>query len=123
MSGTKILLDTNIIIYFLQGDDLLNSFLIDKDVNISIINEMEVYSGINLTNKEKENIDDFLVNLKVININNSIKERTIKLRQKYKIKLPDAIIAATSIENNIPLLSADKDFDKIQELDFIYYKF
>jgi predicted nucleic acid-binding protein len=63
MSGTKILLDTNIIIYFLQGDDLLNSFLIDKDINISIINESEIYSGINLTNQEKEKMGFFLANL------------------------------------------------------------
>jgi predicted nucleic acid-binding protein len=43
----------------------------------------------------------------------------IELKQKQKIKLPDAIIAATSIFLNFPLFTADKYFSKIPNLDCV----
>ena len=46
-----------------------------------------------------------------------IKKTTIGLKQKYNIKIPDAIIASTSIYLEIPLITADKGFKKIQEID------
>jgi len=46
-----------------------------------------------------------------------ISELTIKLRRRYSLKLPDAIIAATALSLEIPLLTADKDFAKIKEID------
>jgi predicted nucleic acid-binding protein len=48
-----------------------------------------------------------------------MKESTILLKQKYSVKLPDAIIAATSIVYEVPLVTADKGFSKINELDVI----
>jgi len=41
------------------------------------------------------------------------------LRKKYSIKLPDAIVASTSIVYGLPLVTADKAFSKIKELDLI----
>ena len=55
-------------------------------------------------------------------MNQKIKQRTILLRQRYKIKTPDAIIAATAIEFQIPLISSDSDFTIIKELDFLLLK-
>jgi len=51
--------------------------------------------------------------------NAKIKEQTIRLKRKYNIKLPDAIIASTSLVYGIPLVTADKGFSKIEELDLI----
>ena len=56
-------------------------------------------------------------------LNAHIKAQTIKLRKKYKIKLPDAIIAATAITYELPLVSADQGFSQIEELDFILLNF
>ena len=42
-------------------------------------------------------------------------ERAIQLRRKYKIKLPDAIIAATSLVYDLSLISADVVFSKIEQ--------
>jgi hypothetical protein len=45
---------------------------------------------------------------------------TIHTRQTYKIKLPDAIIAATALVYNLTLISRNsKDFDGIEGLEFI----
>lgn len=41
------------------------------------------------------------------------------LRRKYATKLPDAIIAATCIVYDLPLVTADIGFTKISELDVI----
>ncbi len=49
-----------------------------------------------------------------------IKLKAIQIKQKYKLKLPDAIIAATAICYNLPFLSADSDFKKIKELHLIF---
>jgi len=38
------------------------------------------------------------------------------IRRKYNIKLPDAIIAATALENDMVLITADNGFEKIKEL-------
>ena len=46
-----------------------------------------------------------------------IKKTTIGLKQKYTIKTADAIIAASAIYLNLPLVTADKSFKKIQEID------
>jgi predicted nucleic acid-binding protein len=51
--------------------------------------------------------------------NTKIKEQTIQLKKKYSIKLPDAFIAASCLVYDIPLVTADKGFSKIKELDLV----
>ena len=53
----------------------------------------------------------------------SLKELTIKLRKKHRSKLQDAIIAATSVYINSPLVTADAGFRKLDdEIDLIFYE-
>lgn len=52
-------------------------------------------------------------------INFPIKELAIKLKQKYRLETPDATIAATAIQQKLTLLTVDKYFQKIKELDLI----
>jgi len=44
------------------------------------------------------------------------------LKRENKIKLPDAIIAATSNYLKMPLLTADKGFAKIKEIQLLHYE-
>ena len=37
-----------------------------------------------------------------------IKQKAIEIRQQHKIKLPDAIVAATAIQKGLSLVTADK---------------
>jgi predicted nucleic acid-binding protein len=46
---------------------------------------------------------------------------TIEFRKSRKLKLPDAIVAASSFYSKLPLLTADKTFIKIEELNVIVY--
>lgn len=85
----------------------------------SIISEMELLSYSSITEEEEKSIRDFLAKCSAISITLSIKNLTIQLRRKYNIKLPDSIIAATAIANNLPLITADIGFKRISELKLI----
>ena len=122
MSGINLLLDTNIVLYLLSGDDTLESFLQGKKTYISIITEIELLGYKTITNSEINKIKQFIEDCYVLPIDNSIKENTILIRRKYKKKLPDSIIIGTAIGNDLPLISADSDFIGINELNLIHYE-
>ena len=111
MNG-NYLLDTNAIINALnQGLKLpANSY------SISIVSEMELFSFPRLTQNEKKEIEKLLEYFKIYNISKEIKEKTIEIRQKYNIKLPDSIICTTALINNLILVSNDKQLSKIEKL-------
>ncbi|MFN6946462.1 MAG: PIN domain-containing protein [Cytophagaceae bacterium] len=72
--------------------------------------------------EELKKVEDFLTSVSIIDINSEIKKITIGLKRNYKIKLPDAIIAATSYYMNLPLMTSDKDITKITELNILQYE-
>ncbi len=119
MNGTNIIVDTNLLIYLLQGNERIAEQLEGRQLFISVITEMELLGmyGINQTNLKsaKSIINDCII----VDLNNEIKEIAIGLKQKHKIKLPDAIIASTSTFLNFPLFTADKYFSKIPDLDCV----
>lgn len=122
MNGNKFLLDTNIILYLLQGDTTLSELLYEKHLYISIITEMELLCYKGIKQKEEQSIREFINQCKTVNISEDIKEATITVRKRYSTKLPDSIIIATALYLDMPLITADTDFNKISELDLIHYK-
>lgn len=56
MSGSNLLLDTNIILYFLSGDETLSSILEENQLYISVISEMELLSFSQLSENELQKI-------------------------------------------------------------------
>ena len=122
MNGNKLFLDSNILLYFLYGDNDVVEIIFDKDVVISFITELELLSFPKLTSDQENNIKELLKNCQLINLNEEIKSLTIELKRKYKLKLPDAIIAATAYYLNLPLITADKQFKQVEELEIILYE-
>jgi predicted nucleic acid-binding protein len=122
MSGNNILLDSNIVLYLLNGEETLIPLLEEKQLYVSFITQIETlgYKGIN--EKETQSIKAFLNQCVIVDINPVIKDYTIKLRKEYSFKLPDSIIAATSLYLNAPLISADTDFKKVEDLDLILFQ-
>jgi len=116
--GKRYLIDSNILIEFtgkLLPENISNliSTIIDVDFNISLINKIEVL-GHRTANLAWSNFVDQAV---IIMIDDEIVEQTIKIRKKYKIKIPDAIVAATAIVNDLILLTRNtEDFKKIKNL-------
>jgi len=119
--GQKYLLDTNVVLDFMgrklpENSKVLLSKIIDDQINISAINKMELLGFKHV----EQNLIAFVNFSEVYHIDDEIIDKTIELRKKYKIKLPDAIIAATAIVNNFILISHNiKDFQKIEELQFL----
>lgn len=42
-------------------------------------------------------------------------DEAIRLRKTYRLKIPDAIVAATALTQQLPLLTADTDFERIKD--------
>ena len=122
MSGNKLFLDTNILLYLLQGDVTLTEVLDGKQFYISFITELELLSYSGLTSTELEVVIELLRECVIIDINAEIKQLAVRFRKQYKVKLPDTIIAATSLYLNIPLITADSDFKKLKELELVFYE-
>ncbi|MBK8723024.1 MAG: type II toxin-antitoxin system VapC family toxin [Saprospiraceae bacterium] len=119
------LLDTNIIIYHLNGllpDDAQKTVneMLFFDLPLSIITKIELM-GFKFDNfLQKEKTVQFLNNVNFISVSNQIADNAIFLRQNYKLKTPDAIIAATAIVYDFTLVSRnDKDFIDIKELKYL----
>jgi predicted nucleic acid-binding protein len=118
MSGDKYLLDTNIIIYGLKGVAAALPYF-DESCYTSVITEIEIL-GVKGLSKEEMKIRENAINFcSVITLSNPIKNLAIQLKRKHKIKVPDAIIAATAIVEDITLVTADKGFKNIQGLQVI----
>jgi len=122
MSGKEILVDTNIFLYLLKGNDTLEGMLQGKDIYVSFMTELELIGFKNMTTKEEKQIESLLKDCLVVSMSSNIKEKYIELRRRYHLKLADAIIAATAIANNIPLITSDKQFKTIKELKLVTYE-
>jgi predicted nucleic acid-binding protein len=123
MNGNKLFVDTNIVLYFLKGDPEVVDLISDKDLVISVITEIELLSFPHLTKENEQQIKNLLKDCTILDLRQEVKELTVELRRKYKIKLPDSIIAASAFFQKIPLLTSDKGFRKIEELDILIYEF
>ncbi len=121
MSGNKFFLDTNIILYILGGDKVIATYLFEKILYTSIICEIELLSFPSITSTQETEIKNFLSEFKIIAIDQSVKDIAIKLRKKYNLKIPDLIIAATALELEIPLVTSDKDFKLVNEIQIDFY--
>lgn len=119
MNGIDFLADTNFLIHVHEGHPIAEPFL-DYRFAISYITELELLGKFSISKNEKTILKKLIADCFIIDMNSTIKDRCIWLRQRYKIKLPDAIIAATSIETGIPLLSSDQGFGQIKELNFLF---
>ncbi len=115
MSGSKLLLDTNVALYLLRGDRSAADALDGQEVFISFITRMELLSKPGMTKAEVKRVEAFLNEWPMVDMDRGIMDQAIVLRREFRLKIPDAIIAATAIFLNVPLLTADSDFEKLRE--------
>ena len=118
MNGKKYLLDTNTALYLLGGE-ILSLNLPEGEYAVSVITELELLSFSRITISEEAVIQEFLKEMRVIELSKEIKNQTVLLRRKSSLKLPDAIIAATAIETDSILITRDKKLSKIHALSTI----
>ncbi|TRX60049.1 type II toxin-antitoxin system VapC family toxin [Fulvivirga sp. M361] len=121
--GQLILCDTNIIIEFYKENPVILNILQtigQSNIALSIITMGELLYGA-LNKNELKLIRRDIDHLHVKHITPAIGERFIALMEQYalshKLSLPDGLIAATALEENIPLYTLNqKDFKYIKGL-------
>ena len=114
MKMERFLIDTNI--FILLFNDRLAESLPDGEIVCSIITEIELLSLPTLTSAEDVIIRERLAELTIYDIDYEVKEETIRLRRSHRLKLPDAVIAATAIINDAVLVTNDKKLQIVPEL-------
>jgi predicted nucleic acid-binding protein len=120
MSGSSYVLDTNIISFFLNGDANLLSYFNYTNIHISFITELELKSISSLSKNDITSLEAFLQTCIITDINTPIKNAAIAFRKNFKLKLPDAIVAATASYLAYELVTADKVFNKLP-IPIIFY--
>ncbi|AFW96179.1 type II toxin-antitoxin system VapC family toxin [Dolichospermum sp. UHCC 0684] len=123
MNGNRYVLDTNAIIALLQGNTQLIQLLQNANwIGISIISQIEflVFSG--LTQSDLQLFQQFIQRVEIVGLaagDPVLVDKIIEIRQQYRLKLPDAVIAAITIQNSASLVTADQEFAKINSLKII----
>jgi len=79
MNGTKFLMDTNVVLYLLNGDKTVADLINDKQIYVSFITELELLGYQELTEDERKRIIEFLSECTIINIIGKSKKERFRL--------------------------------------------
>jgi len=120
--GQSYLIDTNAVIELIagklptSGEEWVENILITEDAYLSIINRIELL-GFNGPTQEMDALSNFVTSVTVLPLSDEIAEKSIWVRKQKKIRLPDAIIAATALVHSLGIISRNtKDFKDIEGL-------
>lgn len=123
MNGNRYLLDTNAIIALLQKDPNLIRLLQDAEwIGISVISQIEFLAFAGLSETDIQLFQQFLQRVETINLSSDNKlliDQIILIRQQYRLKLPDAIIAAMAREKSAKLVTRDAQLTKVTDLTIV----
>jgi tRNA(fMet)-specific endonuclease VapC len=121
MESVELLLDTNILMIW-RGDAQLDKEIAAFACGIDTVVYLEFLQG--AMKRELAKTDKFLKRFELISFSPTITFSAIRLVRTYAhsdgLRMPDALIAATALENEIPLLTLNtKDFDFIDGISLI----
>lgn len=108
--GARYLADTNTIIDLVVGRlpavgvSWLEEQLRQQKVAISVITRIELLTKTEPTS-EYATMQSFVQSVDVLPLDEPVTQQTIRLRQQHRVKLPDAIIAATALAHGLTLLT------------------
>lgn len=118
--------DTNTAVYYLQqhfppsSEKFIDELLINKQPIISVITEIELLCWKSSKEEDLKVLRNFINVALVIELDQDIKFKTADIRKAHRIKLPDAIIAATANVYQLTLLTRNvSDFDGISGLEIM----
>jgi predicted nucleic acid-binding protein len=120
--GERCLIDSNVIIDFCNGKVSENGrrFLERLAPEISIVTNIELFATKNISVAAQELLARFVSIALVHPVTVDLIEATIEIRKEYRLKLPDAIIAATALVFDLVLLSRNtSDFSKVNGLQVV----
>ena len=116
-----MLLDSNIIIYSAKpGGAAFRSFLEGIRRHVSVISYIESFGYQNLTPEEFQQLETIFRRTQILPLTDDIVEQAISLRQRRRMGLGDAIIAATAMVHDLALVTHNtEDFRWIGGLELL----
>lgn len=120
--GRKVLIDTNIAIGYVGNRldvHLMNKLdrIFDRTYYLSVINKIEILGYPDLNSEEEQVFNLLIDNAILYPVDNKIINKTIEIKKNYRIKLPDALIAATCLVYKLEILTLNvNDFKNIKGL-------
>jgi tRNA(fMet)-specific endonuclease VapC len=120
MSGKRLLLDTNAVVALLQGNERLLKLTSEVEwIGISIISEIEFLCFSGLTQSDRDLFAKFLGRIEIVDVHSSeprLVEQAIEIRRSFRVRLPDAIVAASALARNASLVTADQQLSVVKDL-------
>jgi len=120
---SEYLVDTNVFSKIFKGDSKVKGFVESLDAAVDATIYIECLQG-SKSNQEKRFIKNYLINFPVLLITPDISKRAIGLIDAYSnsfgLLLPDALIAAAALENDLTIVTYNADdFKFIQGLKYL----
>ena len=120
MKNRHYLIDTNILIYYFNGliADRYIDRILEESFCISIISKIEFLSWSKLYDDKRlaSKADEFISYATIYHLSDEIADRTIEIRRRFKVKTPDAIIAATAMVHGFDILTNNVDDFRFPDL-------
>ena len=123
MSGVRFLLDTNYVIGLVKQQESVIQVLTDRAIEAqactySFVTRIELLGFPGITTQEIEGITRTLAQMQYAALTKEIEDEAIALRRNYRLKTPDAIIAATAKCLQVELLTLDQQLaNRMREID------
>ena len=116
-----MLLDSNILIYAAEpGYDNVRQLIAEIEPVVSAISKVEVLGYHKLNDDQRARLEQLFRLLPVLPVTDDVVEIAIKLRQKRRMSLGDALIAATALSFGLTLVTANvKDYAWVEELELV----
>jgi toxin FitB len=116
-----MLLDSNIIIYAAQPEHTaLRQFIAEHVPAVSVISSIEVLGYHRLSEEERQFLERFFQAAKLLSLSDAVVQWAIRLRQRRRMTLGDAIIAGTAVAHGRILVTHNTDdFRWISEIKLL----
>jgi predicted nucleic acid-binding protein len=122
MNGNSVVLDTNIVLYLLNGDQIFSELLCQKKRYLSFISQLELLGYKGIAAKQQLQVSKFIQECMVIDVSEAIKTDAIEVRKQTKLKLPDTIVLTTARFLSLPSITSSQDFKEIKSPEIIIYE-
>jgi predicted nucleic acid-binding protein len=115
------LIDSNIIIYATQPEHaVLRGFIAEHAPAVSAVSYVEVLGYHALAEAEQQQLETFFGVATVLPLDQAVLDAAVRLRQRRRMSLGDALIAATCLVHNLILVTRNvRDFAWIPELTLL----
>lgn len=106
-----VLVDTDVFIDHLRGAVELKPGR--NRLHYSVVTRAELFAG----NSATDLVSQLLAPFRELPVDRSVAERAGRVVREFQLRMPDALIAATALENRLTLMTRNrKDFDKVRGL-------